>query len=136
MEKKAAAKGVGKTIEGYIAAKLSGWQSEVVATLHKLVLEAAPNAKGSIKWAQPVYEENGPFCYIKDFKGHVNFGFWRGAEMADPHGVLQGDGDRMRHISLTGVRDIQPDLFRELVRAAVELNRVLGDPTKAATRRK
>lgn len=136
MEKKPAAKGAEKTIEGYIATKLSGWQSDVVTTLHKLVMEAAPTAKGTIKWAQPVYEENGPICYIKDFKGHVNFGFWRGAEMADPHGILQGDGDRMRHINLTGVQDIKPDLFKELVRTAVQLNRTLGDPTKEAMRRK
>jgi hypothetical protein len=120
-----------RTVAEY-AAGLGGWRSEVVLALRNLVREAAPEAKESIKWAQPVYELNGPFCYIRAFKNHVNFGFWRGVELPDPEGILTGSGEKMRHVKLTGLEDIREDVFRVLVRDAVMLNRSKGDPTKGA----
>ena len=40
------------------------------------------------------------FAYINAFKRHVNVGFFRGAELADPGGLLEGSGKRMRHVKL------------------------------------
>ena len=117
------------TVDAYVAS-LDGWRAEVVSTLRQLILKAAPGTKESIKWAQPVYEENGPFAYIRAFKNHINFGFWRGGELPDPLDLLQGSGDRMRHIQLTGVKDMKKKAFKDFVRAAVKLNREKGDPTK------
>jgi hypothetical protein len=118
-----------KTVDGYIAA-LEGWKAEVVSKVRQIVLEAAPEAKEWIKWAQPVYETNGPFCYIKAFKNSVNFGFWRGVDIRDPKGLLQGSGEKMRHVKLTGIDDIDEKEFAEFVRQAVQLNLAKGDPTK------
>ena len=118
-----------KTVDAYIRG-LEDWQAEIVTVSRQLILESASGAKESIKWAQPVYESNGPFCYIKAFKNHVNFGFWRGAELPDPAGILQGTGEKMRHVSLASTQEMQPQLLRDLVGAAVDLNRVQGDPTK------
>ena len=120
-----------KTVDAYIAS-LEGWQADVVAELRSLVCEAAPGAKESIKWAQPVYEETGPFCYIKAFKASVNFGFWRGVDLQDSKGLLQGSGDKMRHVKLTRIDDIDEEMFAEFVRQAVRLNLTKGDPTKAS----
>jgi hypothetical protein len=119
----------GKTVDGYIAS-LAGWQAEVVSRVRDLVRAAAPEAKESIKWAQPVFEQDGPFAYVKSFKHSVNFGFWRGAELDDPHGLLQGTGEKMRHIKLAGVDDIREEALAGFVRQAVALNRAKGDPTK------
>jgi hypothetical protein len=120
-----------KTVAEY-AAGLGDWRSDVVLALRDLVREAAPEAKESIKWAQPVYEENGPFCYIKAFKNHVNFGFWRGVDLPDEAGILEGSGEKMRHVRVTGLEDLREDVFQDLVRAAVALNHSKGDPTKGS----
>ena len=120
---------VEKTVDGYIAG-LERWQGEIVAKLRTIVKNAAPQAKESIKWAQPVYESNGPFCYIKAFKNAVNFGFWRGVDLQDPGGMLQGTGDRMRHVKLTRLEEIDEKIFADFVHQAVELNQAKGDPTK------
>jgi hypothetical protein len=40
------------------------------------------------------------FAYVDAFKAHVNVGFFRGAELADPAGLLQGTGRYMRHVKL------------------------------------
>jgi hypothetical protein len=134
-ETEAAAKtGSGKTVDGYVAA-LAGWQAEVVSELRKIVRAAAPKATESIKWAQPVYDYNGPFVWIKAHKSHVNIGFWRGAQLTDPKGLLEGDGDRMRHLKIASPEDINRTALKSFVREAVKLNRTLGDPTKSAMKR-
>ncbi|MGD2178788.1 MAG: DUF1801 domain-containing protein [Anaerolineae bacterium] len=120
-----------KTVAEY-AAGLGDWRTEVVLAVRDLVREAAPEAKESIKWAQPVFEVGGPVCYIKAFKNHVNFGFWRGVDLPAEPSILEGSGEKMRHVKLTGLEDIQEDVFRDLVRAAVALNRSKGDPTKGS----
>lgn len=118
-----------RTVDEYVRA-LPAEQAEIVSALRALVRSAAPKAVETVKWAQPVYEHGGPMIFIKAHKAHVNFGFWRGAEMADPGGLLQGDGDRMRHIKLISRRDIRPTAFKALVRQAVRLNTARGDPTR------
>jgi hypothetical protein len=127
--KEAASTEAGKTVDQYIA-ELHGWQHLVAQMLRRSVKRAAPDAKESIKWAQPVYEDHGPFAYFKAFGNTLNFGFWRGAEMADPHKLLTGDGDRMRHVTMRSPEDVQPQYLEELIREAVVLNRAKGDPTK------
>ena len=41
-----------------------------------------------------------PFGYVNAFKAHANVGFFYGAMLADPAGLLEGDGKRMRHVKL------------------------------------
>ena len=118
-----------KTVDGYIEG-LEAWKGEIVSRVRRVVREAAPEAKETIKWAQPVYESNGPFAYIKAFKNAINFGFWRGVDLKDPKGVLHGSGDKMRHVKLTNLEEIDEALFADFVRQALELNRTKGDPTK------
>jgi hypothetical protein len=114
-----------KTVAEYVDG-LDDWRSEVVSTLHRLVLEAAPGAEVSIKWARPVYEYNGPLCYIMAFENHVNLGFSHGVDLPDGAGILEGSGKQMRHVKVTGVEDILEGELKGLIRAAVALNDV-GD---------
>ena len=43
---------------------------------------------------------DAPFGYVNVFKAHVNVGFYRGAELRDPTGLLEGSGKRMRHVKM------------------------------------
>ena len=117
------------TVDEYVAG-LEGWQAEAVTALRSIVQAAAPKASEGFKWAQPVYEENGPAVWIKAHRNHVNIGFWRGAEMSDPKGVLEGDGDRMRHIKIASLADLKKSVIAGFVKQAVKLNREKGNPTK------
>ncbi|HEX5590087.1 MAG TPA: DUF1801 domain-containing protein [Candidatus Limnocylindrales bacterium] len=118
-----------KTIDGYIAS-LSDWRGTAVRQLHEAIGAAAPDATAAIKWAQPVYSSNGPFAYIKAFPRSVNVGFWRGAELPDPDGLLEGDGDRMRHVTLRSLEAVDAAAIDAFAREAVRLNRERGDPTR------
>jgi hypothetical protein len=126
-----------RSIDDYVAT-LEPDQQAIVTALRALVREAAPEAKEAFKWAQPVWEFNGPACYVKAFRAATNFGFWRGAELAervDHEGLLLGDGGKMRHVKLTNVEEIRPEPLQRLIRAAVDLNQRFGDPTRGASTR-
>lgn len=118
-----------QSIDEYIEG-LPDWRGEAVASARDSIVGAAPDATASIKWSQPVFEAHGPFAYIKAFPRSVNIGFWRGTELDDPSGRLEGDGDRMRHVKLSGPGQLEPRQLAEWARQAVELNRSAGDPTK------
>lgn len=117
------------TVEGYVRG-LPSPQATIVNRLRALVREAAPEAVETMKWAQPVFEANGPFAHIKAQGKSVNFGFWRGTLLNDPDDKLVGDGEKMRHLKISTLKDIRSDVIRALVRGAVLLNRHLGDPTR------
>ena len=59
-----------------------------------------------------------PFGYVNVFKAHVNVGFFRGAGLADPAGMLEGAGKRMRHVKLRPGVAVDEAALRELVEAA------------------
>ena len=117
-----------KTVDEYIAA-FDDWRTDAMKRLREVVKEGAPHSAVGIKWAQPVWEWNGPMIWMKAYPKHVDIGFWRGTEMDDPKKVLTGDGERMRDIKITSVKDIPADALRELVKQAVKLNTAKGNPT-------
>jgi hypothetical protein len=117
-----------KTVDEYIAA-FDDWRTDAMKRLREVVKEGAPHSAVGIKWAQPVWEWNGPMIWMKAYPKHVDIGFWRGTEMEDPKKVLTGDGERMRHIKITSVKEIPADALRELVKQAVQLNTAKGNPT-------
>jgi len=43
---------------------------------------------------------DAPFAYVNVFTSHVNVGFFHGASLTDPDGLLQGTGKFMRHVKL------------------------------------
>lgn len=117
------------SVDDFVAG-LPAWQGEVVRELVELIADAAPEATAGIKWSQPVFEDHGPFCYIKPYGRRINFGFWRGAALADPTALLHGAGGKMRHVKITEADRPDPDALRSLIVQAVERNRAYGDPRR------
>jgi hypothetical protein len=58
------------------------------------------------------------FAYVNAFKAHVNVGFFRGAELSDPNGLLEGTGRFMRHVKLRPERDVDATALLKLVGTA------------------
>lgn len=119
----------GVSVDDYVA-KVAPWQRTIIEKLREVVMAAAPSALESIKWGQPVYEHKGPFAYIKAHAAQVNFGFWRGAELEDGKRMLQGEGERMRHVKILETHVIDELALAAFVKQAVALNDKKGDPTK------
>ena len=58
------------------------------------------------------------FAYVNAFKAHVNVGFFRGAEIADPERLLEGTGKFMRHVKLRPERDVDAMALLKLIETA------------------
>ena len=71
------------------------------------------------------------FAYVNAFKNHVDVGFFRGAEIADPLGLLEGNGRYMRHVKLRPGGDLNATALLSLVHAAYAdmQDRVRGEAT-------
>ena len=62
--------------------------------------------------------EDAPFGYVNSFRSHVNVGFFYGAVLEDPAGLLQGSGKRMRHVKLKPDQEPNTAALRDLIDAA------------------
>jgi hypothetical protein len=56
--------------------------------------------------------EDAAFAYVNAFTAHVNVGFFRGAELEDPEGLLEGTGRFMRHVKMKPDREVDQALTR------------------------
>jgi Domain of unknown function (DU1801) len=62
--------------------------------------------------------EDAPFGYVNSFKSHVNVGFFYGAVLEDPAGLLEGSGKRMRHVKLKPGAELNTAALLDLIDAA------------------
>ena len=94
----------------------------VADTLDRTIRDAEPELTNSIKWGNPAYEKHGLVCYLAATKAYVSLGFFNGAALADPQGILEGKGSKLRHIKVRELSDIATDRIYAWVREAVKLN--------------
>jgi hypothetical protein len=69
------------------------------------------------------------FCYISAQKDDVNLGFYYGAELPDPEGLLQGTGKLLRHVKIREPKAIRSRQLRQLLKVASE-HRMPDQPSK------
>lgn len=63
-------------------------------------------------------------CGIGDYPRWVSVYFFRGAELDDPDGVLEGSGKGMRHVKLREPEDAHRPALRRLLRQAFRMGGV------------
>lgn len=56
-----------------------------------------------------------PFAYVGVFQAHVNVGFFRGAQLPDPSGLLQGTGKNMRHVKIRPAAALDASALEALI---------------------
>lgn len=118
--------------DAYVAA-LSGWHRPLVEGLRRSTL-AAGKLDERIKWGHLVYFSNGPVLLIRAEEKRVLFGFWRGKRLRDLEERLKPGGkyELATMVLLEGDK-ISPKQVKCLVKAAIELNHSIGDPTAASS---
>jgi hypothetical protein len=116
-------------------APVDGWfekqpepHKAILAMLRELVHEAAPDAKGSLKWGQPFYElGGGMMCALTSHKAHVNL-VLTGPDSIfdDPKRLLDGASKLGSHIKLRKVEDVPKPEIRRWLKAAAAHARERG----------
>jgi hypothetical protein len=64
--------------------------------------------------------EDASFAYVNVFRDHVNVGFFNGAFLPDPGGLLEGTGKRMRHVKMKPGVELDFRSLQALITASYE----------------
>ncbi len=106
-------------------AELGDWRGETLARVRTLIKEADPKITEEWKWrGVPVWSDGGIVCTGESYKTLVKLTFQKGASIKDPQGVFNAslDGNVRRAIDLHEGDTINESAFKDIIRAAVELN--------------
>jgi len=97
-------------------------QQPIVEDLRDFVFASAPHLMEKLKWGNPTYIGKSNVCWIISYRDHVDFGFFRGTELPDPKGILEGTGKGLRHVKIYRRDDIPERPLRPLLVAALKLD--------------
>jgi uncharacterized protein YdeI (YjbR/CyaY-like superfamily) len=77
-----------KRVDAYIA-RSADFAKPILEHIRELVHRACPDVEEGIKWGFPHFNYEGILASMAAFKSHCSFGFWKGAIMKDPYGVMK-----------------------------------------------
>jgi hypothetical protein len=115
--------------------KASGAVRPTLVAARKVIIAAAPQAaeipyqskpptSRSAMWKLARYAANGSNVVgLGTFANHSTLFFYRGRELDDGSGMLQGSGRDMRFITLRSPADVELPAVKRLVRKAFKLGR-------------
>ena len=117
-------------------AALADWRVETLDMMRKLIRDADPEVVEEVKWRKPsngmlgvpVWSHNGIICTGETYKDKVKLTFARGASLQETSRLFNAslDGNTRRAIDIHEGERIDARAFKQLVRAAADLNTSLG----------
>jgi len=92
---------------------------ELIVELHEDCVEIVWIHQGIASYGMGPKKMSQHYAYIAPHSSHVNLGFYRGTSLADPHGLLEGSGKRLRHVKIRLLDEAKSTRLVELLRAAI-----------------
>ena len=80
---------------------------EIASSVRTRILQLADTVDEEVKYGGILFAAPEPFCGIFVYKQHVSVEFSHGAEIVDPHGLLEGKGKGRRHLKLHTLEDVE-----------------------------
>jgi hypothetical protein len=88
-------------------------------------VEVVWTTQRSVGWGTGERKFSEQFCYLMPFKAHVTLGFYHGAELPDPDGLLPDTGGTqaggrlsMRSLKIASVEQLRNPALRALIESA------------------
>jgi len=98
----------------------------IARKLREIILDGFPEAvevvrlgDGAASYGVGPRKMSESHVYVMPQAEYVNLGFYHGAGLPDPDGLLQGTGAKMRHIKVRSVDEVGSLAVRALVAAAL-----------------
>ena len=109
---------------------LGDWRGEMLGRLRALIKSADPDVVEEWKWAVPVWSHDGLICTGESYKKAVKLTFAKGASVKDPARLFNSslEGNTRRAIDFHEGDKVNEKAFKDLIRAAVALNRAKSKP--------
>ena len=112
-----------------LALKLRELVLHEMAPCHENIYDAYSAVAIGYGWSERL--RDGVF-HVAVYTNHVNLGFNFGASLPDPLGILEGKGNRIRHISISDNADLERPEIRSYIQRALTIARddarKLGEP--------
>jgi hypothetical protein len=105
--------------------QLADWRGQTLAKVRELIRSADPAVEEEWKWrGTPVWSHGGILCTGESYKSAVKLTFAKGASLPDPAGLFNAslDGNVRRAIDIHENETLNGPAFKNLIRAAVQLN--------------
>jgi hypothetical protein len=91
----------------------------IIRGLRRFVKRVEPGLSETVKWGNGCWiGSNGPVAYVYSAPEYVQFGFFNGASLNDPKGLLEGKGRYVRHTKVRKPSEINERSFAALLRQA------------------
>ncbi len=115
----------GKKMKAYpsfaaYCADQTAFHRRLIKALRRFVATTAPALTESVKWGNGCWlAGKTPIAYVYADTDHLQFGFLRGSSLRDPLGLLQGNGQYVRHVKLRRPADLDRAAFTALLQQAL-----------------
>jgi len=104
--------------------ELADWRGETLARVRALIKQADPKVVEEWKWGGPVWSHDGIICTGETYKSAVKLTFAKGASLEDQRLFTSSlDGNVRRAVDIREGEKINEAVFKNLIRAAVALNK-------------
>jgi len=100
----------------------------LVASLHGGFVEVVWPNHGIASYGVGPKKMTQHYAYIGVQNSHINLGFYHGATLRDPDGLLEGSGKKLRHVKVLDVAATKTTALAALLRQAI------ADRSRLATR--
>lgn len=105
-------------------------QHAAMQRLREIILEVDPAACEVVRLGDRAATYGvGPkkmsegYAYIMPCAAWVNLGFYKGTDLPDPEGLLEGTGSKLRHVKIHSPDAVESPALRALLAAALEERR-------------
>jgi len=89
----------------------------IIDALRRFVKRVQPKLTEAVKWGNGCWiGSKGPVAYVYSAPEYVQFGFFNGAALKDPKGLLHGAGKFVRHAKVYDVSEIDERAFAALIK--------------------
>lgn len=92
---------------------------KVIGGLHKGYVEVCWPKQKIASYGVGPKKMTEHYAYIAVFKAHCNLGFYHGAGLPDPKGLLEGTGKNLRHVKLRDLASCRSPAIKALLKAAI-----------------
>lgn len=106
--------------------ELGDWRGQMLSKVRNLVRQVDPEVVEEWKWrGTPVWSHDGMICTGETYKNVVKMTFAKGASLKDPSHIFNSslDGNVRRAIDFHEGDEVDEEALKELIRAAVALNK-------------
>ncbi len=107
---------------------LEDWRGKTLAKVRDIIRKADPEIVEEWKWGTPVWSQGGLICTGETYKSVVKLTFAKGAALKDPSRLFNSslEGNVRRAIDIHEDDKVDAAALKDLIRAAIALNHVMG----------